>query len=164
MYIFIFYQHRSEIFFSRHSGLADGTYSLTPSSLRHESEQQIQSGFASYEQHITHKHSLTQISSLLQNSGLHHCLRKEGGTEGEKRESEEAEKGRQEAAEWDKERERERQKDRVKRAVYHSLMALVKRSRDQALSPASVTAETAAHISSSPGESEAPPGGKNEEE
>lgn len=79
--------------------------------------------------------------------------------EEEKKESDKAEKVRQEAADWDKERERGRRK----RAVYHSLMALVE-SRVQALSLASVTAETAAHISSSPGESRAPPGEKNEEE
>lgn len=66
---------------------------------------------------------------LLQNSSLLHCSRKEMRKEEEKKESDEAEKVRQEAADWDKERERGRRK----RAVYHSLMALVE-SRVQALS------------------------------
>lgn len=39
------------------------------------------------------------------------------------------------------------------------MMALAE-SRAQALSPASVTVETAAHISTSPGESKSPPGEK----
>lgn len=83
------------------------------------------------------------------------------GEERKRRESllecEEVERGRQKEAEWDKKKKKRERLSEKSRGVDHPLMAPAE-SRARALSPASVTVETAARISTSPGESKSPPG------
>lgn len=72
-------------------------------------------------------------------------------------ECEDSERGRHSEAEWDKNEREGVILSEKGRGVYHPLMAPAE-SGARVLSPASVTVETAAHISTSPGESKSPPG------
>lgn len=88
-----------------------------------------------------------------------------GGREGEKEITagvwRSRERGSEKEEEWHKMKEQKSEREWVKRAESTVLLMALTENGGQALSPASVTVETAAHISTSPEEFKSTPGRKN---